>query len=307
MNIKSSVLLETLRWEDHPANPIIEPPSPEWMIADPTLLTPDDSPDQLWHMFANSLLGIHHYISSDGIKWTKQGKRLFGGLRPYVYKEHDHYFILYEKAISPRRTVIAMRKSEDLIHWSDPTILIGPYLYWEGKGLCTNGNPCLIFYEGLFRLYYSAGWVFLRDCLFIEPKYIGVAVSESIFGPYYKRFTPLIGPSKDPYFRNLGAGAIKIIPPKGNGKWYGLNNGIYRDEKGKSRSAIFLLNSENGYQWNIALKNPILAPSDTGWKRALVYALDIVEYNNELRIYYNARDGWFKGRERIGVAFAGLT
>jgi hypothetical protein len=49
-----------LEWIDHPDNPLISPPWPEFLIADPSVVTPDISPDDQWHLFAHSLIGIHH-------------------------------------------------------------------------------------------------------------------------------------------------------------------------------------------------------------------------------------------------------
>ena len=45
-------------------------------------------------------------------------------------------------------------------------------------------------------------------------------------------------------------------------------------------------------------------PEGNGWKKALVYALDVARHERELRLYYNGRSGWFWGGERIGVALA---
>ena len=75
---------------------------------------------------------------------------------------------------------------------------------------------------------------------------------------------------------------------------------IYRDENGRSRSAISLMVSEDGIKWIDFPFNPIISPKD-GWKKALVYQLDMVDYNGRKIIYYNARDGWREGKERIGA------
>ncbi|RJO65071.1 MAG: glycosyl hydrolase family 43 [Myxococcales bacterium] len=299
--------LETLTWTDHPENPLIEPSKPDWMIADPSVVTPADSPDGRWHLFANGIiLGIQHFASDDGVHWTREGKRLFLGIRPYLFKENDVFFLFYEKGASLNRSVIAVRKSRDLKAWSEPVTVLEPSLAWEGKGLRTNGNPCLVKHQDRYRLYFSAGWVFLKDCLFLEPKYIGVAEADAIDGPYRKHPDFLIGPSHDPFFRNLGAGSMKVIPPDEDGTWYAFNNGIYKDAAGKSRSEIHLLKSEDGYAWRVVSKQPLLAPTDSGWKRALVYAMHVVNYGGEWRMYYNARDGWFIGKERIGLAVGKL-
>ncbi len=79
---------------------------------------------------------------------------------------------------------------------------------------------------------------------------------------------------------------------------------IYRDAAGASRSAILLLASTDGFAWTQVDPEPIIRPEGSGWKRAFVYQLDVARGGRELRIYYNARSGWFLGAERIGVAIA---
>lgn len=73
------------------------------------------------------------------------------------------------------------------------------------------------------------------------------------------------------------------------------------DKEGKSRSAISLLVSKDGINWIDAPFNPVIYPT-TGWKKALVYQLDVVWYKDKVIIYYNARDGWREGIERIGAS-----
>ena len=105
----------------------------------------------------------------------------------------------------------------------------------------------------------------------------------------------------DPY-RNRGAGAIKVIYDKDRGLFYGFNNGIYLDGEGRTRSAILLLSSKDGLSWDYAWPEPIVAPEGDGWKRALVYQLDVKRVGDEMWMYYNARSGWRFGKERIGLA-----
>ena len=60
-----------VKWEEFDKNPLIYPPFPSWFIADPTFLPPELTPDRQWHLFAHSILGINHFISSDGIAWKR--------------------------------------------------------------------------------------------------------------------------------------------------------------------------------------------------------------------------------------------
>ena len=294
------------KWKDHPENPIIEPPFPEFLIGDPTVVLPSESPDGKWHLFANTLLGIHHYEGVDGIHF-KRVSRLFPGMRAFVFCEERRYFMFYEEFKFPMlRSRIVMRESQDLVNWTNPSQILEPELSWEvGRVAKTCGNPCLVKDKsGNYRLYYSANLVFLKDLGFCEPKFIGVAKAEDIRGPYSKFQHPIISPSFDDSYRNKGAGAIKVIFDEKEGLYIGFNNGIYEDESGKTRSAILLLTSEDGMDWKDSFENPIIAPEGAGWKRGLVYQLDIKRVGDEFMLWYNARSGWRFAKERIGLATA---
>ncbi len=304
MTMKQAEYLK--HWVDCPENPLIGPPSGEWLIADPSVITPEESPDPDWHLFANSLLGIHHYTSADGIHWGRRGK-VGGGFRPYVIKEGDTFYMFFERFTVPQfRSHVAVRSSKDLWEWGDPGWALGPTLGWE-RGVSRNtGNPCVIRTGDGYRLYYSAGVVFLPDLGFCEPRYIGVAHAGEVSGPYRKEPEPIIAPSESEPYRNLGAGAIKVIVDEESGLYYGFNNGIYRDSGGRTRSAISLLSSGDGLHWEPLYPEPVLRPEGNGWKKALVYQLDVKQVAGEMWMYYNARSGWRFGKERIGLAISPL-
>ena len=99
----------------------------------------------------------------------------------------------------------------------------------------------------------------------------------------------------------LGAGSIKVL--KLDDGWIGLQNKIYSDPGGSSRSAIFLLRSNDGIAWQQAKQEPLVSP-DFGWKKSHVYACDcrFREADNRWYLYFNARDDWkiTAGKERIG-------
>ena len=294
-------------WRDHPGNPLIEPPRPEFLLGDPSVVLPGDSPDGRWHLFANTLLGLQHFTSQDGIAWERH-RKVGSGFRPYVLKDGGSFFLFYEHFSVPQvRSQIDVRKSDDLWNWGEPRRVLAPTLRWEGGVASRNvGNPCVIKVAGGYRLYYSAGVVFLSDLGFCEPKHIGVAHSEGIAGPYEKQPEPLISPSAGDRYRSRGAGAIKVIYDEDRRMYFGFNNGIYEDEAGRTRSAIMLMSSKDGLDWEQVYPDPVLGPSGEGWKKALVYQLDVKRVGDEMWMYYNARSGWRFGKERIGLATCSL-
>ncbi len=299
------IKLNEYEWQDHPLNPLIHPPGREWMIADPTVMPPEKTPDAKWHLFANSLGFIRHYLSGDGIKWEISGNKCFQGIRPYLYVEQNRFFLLYEWFRRPWRSSIAVRSSHDLFHWSDPVVLLDANK--DRNNRCENGkifkfigNPCLVRHKQKYRLYFSYDWTFLSECLYFEPRFVGIARADSIYGPYKRTGEPLIEPNPlDPY-RNLGAGSVKFLADDDKG-WWVLNNEIFRNKTGRASSAIRLLYSPDGVKLFPVSRKPIIAP-EKGWKKAFVYACCPLIRNDELYVYYNARDGWFKGAERIGLS-----
>jgi hypothetical protein len=304
--------LAKARWVDHPANPLIDPQPPNWMAADPTVLAPDRTPDGKWHLFANGVGFIMHFVSDDGVAWTQRGGRLFRGFRAFLHEEGGVYYLLYElHARTYHRSRIVVRQSADLETWSEPRTLLEPTLPWDGTLPRFIGNPCLRKIEGGYRLYYSSSWIFLRDCLYFEPLYVGIAEAPALHGPYRRDPEPMLRPDPAHPYRNFGAGSFKAYPD-GQGGYWGFNNGIYRDAQGRSRSAILLLHSTDGRTFRQVRDEPIVQPdvapapppASPSWKKAFVYAFDLVQYQGQFRLYYNARDGWLRGRERIGVAIA---
>ena len=299
--------LLALQWREHPGNPLIRPPFPSPIIADPTFCPPADSPDGRWHLFAHSLRGIHHFTSSDGLAWTRhRGVVARSALRAYLHLDDGTYHLLYERTrlflpFVPWSSHVEAQTSSDLWTWSAPRVLLRPTLAWHVRGRSRAvGNPCLVRLADRWRLYYSAGLVRLDDCGFDEPAHVGVAEAPTALGPYTPLPTPILSPSADDPFANLGAGALKVV--RATDGFLGLQNGIYRDDAGRTRSAVRLLTSPDGLRFTVG-GTPFLVPGD-GWKRSHVYAVDVREVDGTMRLYFNARDDWHwtRGREAIGLA-----
>ncbi len=291
-------------WQEFPGNPLIQPPDGETLIGDPTVLAPSETPDGQWHLFANSLAGIHAYDSADGLSWQPLGLTLFGlgAIRPFVLRDGGLYHLFFEQYDSATHSTIQHVTSADLATWSTPTTALEPALPWEQEALATVGNPYVTLRRDGWWLYYSASTVHLDDAGFDEPRYIGVARAATLAGPWQKQPQPISGPNPQVAWRNLGAGSMKLLDDELGGQRIALQNGIYLDAAGHSRSAIAVLASPDGVVWTEVCPAPVLAPHGTGWEAALVYAFDTARTGDTLRLYFNARDGWVDGVERIGLA-----
>jgi len=297
---------------------LIEPPRFSPLIADPSFLFPEESPDGLWQLFAHSAWGIHRHDSPDGLSWTDRGIVVRNAMRPFVRFLDGRFLLLYERyrplglpltalPLRPRwKSVIECRASDDLRRWTPPVRLLSPGPAWtvDGRWGESVSNPCLVESGGEWRLYHSSSLVHVDDCGFEEPRYIALATRPLAAGPvggYAHRDAPVIDPAGDPLPGVIGAGSLKVIPM--DGLWLGLQNKIYTGSDGRSRSAIFALRSADGLSWEPARSEPLIAPSD-GWRSSHVYACDCRRRGKDgpWYLYYNARDGWYKtaGRERIG-------
>jgi hypothetical protein len=162
-----------------------------------------------------------------------------------------------------------------------------------------------------WRLYFSASLVWLDDCGFCEPRYIAMARGTSPGGPFSVELRPIADPEDaDPakdvsaaieVRDTLGAGSMKVLRMEDG--WVGLQNRIFHDDEGKSRSAIFERCSADGIAWQPARAGPLLSPAP-GWTSSHVYACDcrFREADKTWYLYFNARDGWSiaEGKERIG-------
>lgn len=228
----------------------------------------------------------------------------------FLYFEAYRPFALPLTALPLRprwHSLISFSESTDLQSWSRPRAVLSPDLPWmtDIKLGDSVSNPCLV--EGgaggaeAWRLYFSASLAFIPDCGFCEPRFIGVATGPDPAGPFAILSRPIVDPAMDLMPGVLGAGSLKAIPMEDG--WIGLQNKIYRGADGKSRSAIFLLRSDDGFSWQTARPEPLLAPS-SGWMASHVYACDcrFSEKDGLWHLYFNARDAWRikDGVERIG-------
>lgn len=297
-------------------NPVIKP-FDSFIVADPSLLTPDKAKDGKWHMFLHTNLGVYHFISDDGIGFKKVKRILPRAMRPNINFIDGKYYLFYERTKPPlvnALTLINLAKwhseiyvteSDDLISWSNPRKVIGNTRPYEKdkRGIAIS-NPYLLKDNGTFILYYSCGQTFIKDCGFCEPTYISYAYSKNVTEDYTSSDKPIISPDKNNPYLNLCSGCLKVY--KLSDGYVGFQNGIY-EENGESRSAIIMLTSNDGKKFKF--EKIVLQPQmceDKNWMNQFVYASHLVKYGNKLRLYFNARDtaNTLKGRECIGFCEA---
>ena len=298
-----------LKWSD-PGGPEIQPPSASPVVADPSFLLPEETPDGRFQLFAHTIWGIHRFESDDGLDWKHCGLTVRFGMRPFIRKFHGIYYLYYERyppflmPLSwlpvPWHSRIEVRTSKDLIRWSSPKVCIKPGLPWHKafRMSASVSNPCVVETDSGFRMYYSASLVFVPDCGFSEPAYIGIAEASSPEGPWKCEEQPILSPDPELPGRNMGCGSIKVFALDDG--WIGLQNGIFLEageeraqtteernrtipvkvessarsgdvsedsstddssNESRSRSALFLLTSRDGKEWEYGHKEPLIRPT----------------------------------------------
>lgn len=298
-------------------NPIIKPFDNSFIVADPSLLTPDKSHDNKWHMFFHTNFGIYHFTGNDGIHFTKVQKILSRAMRPNINYIDGIYYLFYERTapllvnaltlvnLAKWHSEIYVVKSKDLISWSEPEIVLSQAKEFEKSERGTAlSNPFLLVDQNEYRLYYSCGLTYIKDCGFCEPTYISYAKSSKISNNYIRADKPILSPDKNDRYLNLCSGCLKVYKIKDG--YVGFQNGIY-EENGDSKSAIIMLSSTDGI--NFKFEKMILQPQTAygnDWMAQFVYASHLVKYENKLRLYFNARNtaNMIKGRECIGFCEA---
>ncbi len=294
-------------------NPIIKNPWNSFVIADPSVLTPDCSHDNRWYLFCHTFFGVYHYVSDDGINFKRQKRIAKKAMRPNINYIDGKYYLFFERtrpvilnALSligvKWKSEIYCTESDDLVNWSKPYPVIKKTREYEEykKGYAIS-NPFLMNINGKNRMYYSCGQTFIEDCGFGEPTYISFAESDNISFGYISRNEPIIKPDKNKEYLNLCSGCLKVYQLKDC--YIGLQNGLF-EKDGKSHSAIVLLKSDDGV--NFEYVKQFLVPQicdDSKWMAQYVYACCLTKCGDKIRIYFNARNvsNNLLGRECIGI------
>lgn len=294
-------------------NPVIKHNIFSFVAADPSVVTPDVSHDGKWHLFCHATDGVYHYQSGDGISFEKIAKITGRAMRPNINLIDGKYCLFYERTKTLFENALAMvggkwkseiycMKSDDLVSWSEPEAVIRKTRdFEEDKRGISISNPFLIKVGDKYRLYYSCGQTYIKDCGFCEPTHISFAESVNADKDFISREKPVISPDKNVEYLNLCSGCLKVY--RLSDCYIGLQNGIF-EKDGKSHSAIMLLKSDDGETFEFV--KAFLVPQmcgDNNWMAQFVYACCLTYYEGELRLYFNARNvaNPIFGRENIGM------
>ncbi|MBL8034802.1 MAG: glycosyl hydrolase family 43 [Leptospiraceae bacterium] len=305
-----------LRWRFLSEAPLIYPPRLSPIIADPSIVLPEEAADGQWHAFAHSVFGLHHFTASQPDQWPRRSKLIRRhAMRPFIFRDAGRFYLYYERYRPFQilfswltawrwKSHIEVMSSDDLVNWTRPQIVLAPDLAYQrdrryGQSV---SNPCCLKTTSGFRLYFSASLRKIADCGFCEPLHIGAADGPTPLGPFTVRPQPLISPGPQYAYMNLAAGAIKVIHLRDG--YIGLQNGISIHD-GCSTSAVYAVPSRDGLNFDVANAQLLIAPAkNKPWMVSHVYAVDCRYNSREKRwyLFFNGRNTahWTKGKEAIG-------
>lgn len=347
---------------DPTANPIAFPPEVENVLGainvkpilgDPSVVLIDD----YIHMWSNTIVtGIKHYTAPKDRPWDMKevGTSIHypGSIRPYAHfdKEKRKLILFYEQMsliANPTSQGAQMPYDSGTMQQCEADV-DGPLAFWFGKSTLVLepmkdswesssqsriGNTYVHYDKNAskWRLFYSANKIWIPDSEIAEPRALGVAESDSIYGPW-KRINddkPIELDGHDCWSDNskgkdlcdytmpgtnltvIGHGSCKLIDvDNSGGNDFGLSicNRLTSDPARKEKypdkytgSTISLM-QQNGLGF-VTTMPEFVGPSliEGDWKEAYAYGYDTIPDPSDpesLLVYYNGRDGW-KGKGEV--------
>ena len=306
--------LKNASFEIRPA-PVLRPFGGSFVVADPSILLPKESPDGKWRLFFHTTFGVREAVSDDGVAFTKGKKLLSRAMRPNINFIDGRYVLYFERTrplvfnalnlvgAAKWKSEIYAIESRDLERWSEPIPVLRHTKQFEesARGVSLS-NPFLLRVGSVCRLYHSCGLTYIRDCGFCEPTWVNYAESVEPLSGFRASPAPILSPDRDDPFLNLCSGCLKVY--RIGDCFIGIQNGIF-EKDGKSASAILLLSSDDGLRFRFE-KTLVEPRFDGSWMSQFVYASHLVRFGDVLRLYFNARNtaNPLLGRECIGFAEA---
>lgn len=163
--------------------------------------------------------------------------------------------------------------------------ILSPELIWEGESVM---NPCVLFENGIYRMWYSAGETY-------EPNVIGYAESQD--GIHFVRYSnePILCCDKSNFYEQDRIGGCQVIKTDDMG--YVI---FYIGYSDINTACICCARSDDGISgWERSALNPLVYPSKGEWDGEACYKPTVIFEDGKWKIWYNGRLGC---NEYIGLA-----
>lgn len=235
-------------------------------------------------------------FSDDGIHWEQPqitlGPNFTSGWeedinRNCVIKADGKYKMWYTGQANGY-SAIGYAESDDGIHFNrvDTKPVLTRQREWEGFSVM---NPCVIYEEGIYKMWYAAGETF-------EPNVLAYAESkDSVHWEKYGTEPIFIHKTENDYEKDR-VGGCQVLHMNDMG--YVM---FYIGYEDIHTASICVARSADGKTlWERSPLNPIVLPSPNGWDADSCYKPSAIwnEKTNQWMLWYNGRNG---DDERIGL------
>ena len=159
---------------------------------------------------------------------------------------------------------------------------------WEGESVM---NPCVMFENGKYRMWYSAGETY-------EPNVNAYAESDDGINWKKSRINPVFTNMRSNVFEQERVGGCQVIKTEDMGYLM-----FYIGYEDINTARICVAKSKNGiFGWERSSMNPIIEPTPDAWDKDATYKPTVIwnEDENKWMLWYNGRAG---GDEYMGYAY----
>lgn len=158
---------------------------------------------------------------------------------------------------------------------------------WEGASVI---NPCVLYENGLYRMWYAAGETY-------EPNVLAYAESDDGIHWRKSRINPIFTNDPNNSYEKARVGGCQVIKTEDMGYLM-----FYIGYENIDKAQICIARSENGItQWERSPLNPIVFPEVDAWDKDACYKPSFLwnEQKQEWMLWYNGRSG---SNEYVGYA-----
>ena len=287
-----------MKFKKHPSNPIYGGPYTTGTLFDVYVTRQPDRTlrmDFSWRPKDATAVAF----SSDGVSWSDPLITLSANPesgwetlvnRNCVQKIGEKYKMWYTGQADGKSYIGYAESNNGLIfHRVRKKPVLSPELPWEKESVM---NPCVLFENGIYRMWYSAGETYEPNVLAYAESKDGINWERLPLGPILE-----CNPSKE--YEQERIGGCQVIP---HGKLGYLI--FYIGYKDINTACVCCARSDDGVT-NVKRCgfNPLVSPGKGEWDADSCYKPSAFydEGKNEWRIWYNGRCG---GAEYIGLASA---
>ena len=237
-------------------------------------------------------------FSDDGIHWSEPvitlGNNLESGWEDDVNRDCvikvDGIYKMWYTGQARGHSYIGYAESKDGIHFErkTPEPILIPEYPWEDASVM---NPCVIYEDGKYRMWYSAGETY-------EPNVNAYAESDDGINWKKSRINPIFVNEENNVYEQERIGGCHVIKTEDMGYLM-----FYIGYEDIDTARICVARSKNGITgWERSPLNPIIEPTKNAWDSEATYKPTVVwnEKDGKWMLWYNGRT---ENREYMGYAY----